>query len=175
MDDDLRAMTQIKAALDGLDEKAIARVLGWATRWAADAYGISIRAEPSTNEGGGRISIGDRGHARDGAIESINSLFADANPLHEADKVLVVGYWLQKIQGHETLDAQQVNQELKHLGHVVKNITRTFSALMDQKPQLAVSIRKSGSTQQARKRYKLTMEGLRKVEEMLGASYETEP
>ncbi len=168
MEEDLRAMTQIQQALAGLDEKALARVLTWATSWAADRYGISIRTEPSKNGSRGKGLDEDEPGQPDTELDNLAGLYEAARPASESEKVLVVSYWLQKIQGQETLDAQEVNNELKNLGHAIKNITRAFSALMDQKPQLAVQIRKSGSTQQARKRYKITNAGLRRVEDMLG-------
>ena len=174
MEEDLRAMTQIKQALAGLDEKALARVLTWAASWAADCYGISIRTEPSKNGSSSKgLDEGGR-NPPDTELDNIASLYEAARPASEAEKVLVVSYWLQKTQGQETLDAQEVNAELKNLGYAVKNITRAFSALMNQKPQLAVQIRKSGSTQQARKRYKITTAGLRKADEMLGRASEDE-
>ncbi len=175
MDEDLRAMVQIKEALSGLDERALARVLNWAATWAADVYGISIRTEGSkkATEGSQKETEGedqdeDTPAPRNKELDTIASLYDAARPSSEADKVLVVGYWLQKVQGQETLEAQDVNNELKNLGYAIKNITRAFSALMNQKPQLAVHVRKSGSTQQARKQYKITTAGLHKVDEMLG-------
>ena len=174
MEEDLRAMAQIKEALVGLDEKALARVLTWAASWAADCYGISIRTEPNGPASNGRHFVEDGRNTPDTEPDTIAGLYEMARPSSESEKVLVVGYWLQKMQGQETLDAQEVNTELKNLGYAVKNITRAFSGLMDQKPQLAVQVRKSGSTQQARKRYKITTAGLRKVDEMLGRKPEDE-
>jgi hypothetical protein len=42
-----------------------------------------------------------------------------------------------------------------------------LNSLIAKKPQLVIQTRKSGSSQQARKKYKLTNEGLNKVERML--------
>ena len=175
MDEDLRAMAQIRDALAGLDQKALARVLGWAARWAADAHGISIQVEASNQAASdGGVDEDESSGSEERDFDTIADLYDAARPALETDKVLVAGYWLHQFQGQETLDAQQVNTELKHLGHASKNITRAFGALIDQKPQLAVQIRKSGSTQQARKRYKITAAGLHKVEEMLGGRRATE-
>jgi predicted transcriptional regulator len=38
---------------------------------------------------------------------------------------------------------------------------------MGFKPQLAIQLKKSGNAKQARKKYKVTKEGIKKVEEML--------
>ena len=86
----------------------------------------------------------------------------------EAESVLVVCYWQQVLQGAETLEAQLVNTELKHMGRGVSNITRALGDLIDRKPHLVMQTYKSGAGRQARKKYKLTTAGIRKVEEMLG-------
>ena len=67
-------------------------------------------------------------------------------------------------------DDAQILPELKNLGHGVGNVTRAFSALITQRPQPVVQTRKSGSSKQARKRYKLTTVGINRVEEMVKES-----
>jgi hypothetical protein len=84
-----------------------------------------------------------------------------------SEKVLVTGFWFQEILGQTDLDAQQINGELKQLGHGILNITMAFGELMNRKPQLAIQTRKSGSSKQARKRYRLTREGLNRVKAMV--------
>jgi DNA-binding PadR family transcriptional regulator len=56
---------------------------------------------------------------------------------------------------------------MKHLGHGVKNITSALSSLMNEKPQRVVQLKKSGSTKQARKQYKVTEAGKNAVRRML--------
>ncbi|MGC2461193.1 MAG: hypothetical protein WA446_09525, partial [Steroidobacteraceae bacterium] len=75
-------------------------------------------------------------------------------------------YFLQKVKGKE-LDSFSINKELRHLGYGASNITSALNSLMARRPQLAIQTHKSGSTQQARKRFRLTNEGLRAVERML--------
>ena len=65
------------------------------------------------------------------------------------------------------LKEQEVNNELKDLGHEVSNITVAFTTLQNRKPHLARQVKKTGTSKQARKRYKLTIKGMRKVEQML--------
>jgi hypothetical protein len=86
------------------------------------------------------------------------------------DKALVVAYWLQVRGGAADIDAQTANTELKHLGHGISNVTRAFEGLKSQKPALMIQLRKEGSTQQARKRFKVTAEGRKSVERMLTAA-----
>jgi hypothetical protein len=86
---------------------------------------------------------------------------------------MVVTYWFQVVQGQTDVDSQKVNTELKQLGHGMKNITSAFSELIRERPQLVLQVRKAGSTRQARKRYRLTAEGIKKVKALMsGASNE---
>lgn len=95
---------------------------------------------------------------------------ADAvEPRTNADRALVAGYWLQQHEGNESFDSQSANKLLKDLGHGVANITAALSALKEQKPALVLQLKKSGSSQQARKKYKVTVAGVRAIEQMIGA------
>jgi hypothetical protein len=95
-------------------------------------------------------------------------LFSAADPQTNAQKALVAGYWLQVCQGAETFDGQSDNRELKQLGHGLPNITAAIDDLKGQKPALALQVGKSGTSKQARKTYKLTVAGIKSVEEMIG-------
>ena len=52
---------------------------------------------------------------------------------------------------------------LKNLGHGVGNITRAFDTLRASKPALTVQTRKEGSSKQARKKFRVTTEGHRRI------------
>jgi len=81
--------------------------------------------------------------------------------------VLVVAYWKQAIEGAESFEAFPVSKELKHMGHGVANITRALDVLIKSSPKLVLQVAKSGKSQQARKRYKVTREGIRRVQGMV--------
>ena len=97
---------------------------------------------------------------------SFAELFDAAGPQSEPDRALVAGYWLQVCQGAEGFDGFSANRELKHLGEGVSNITIAFDRLKNQKPALALQLKKSGKSQQARKTYKITVAGVRAAEAM---------
>ena len=80
---------------------------------------------------------------------------------------MVAAYHFLKHDGLEEVDSFRLNAALTHLGHRVGNITRALTSLIEEKPALVVQTRKEGKTKQARKKYKLTFEGVRKVERML--------
>ena len=79
----------------------------------------------------------------------------------------MASYWFQVIKGQENFTSQEVNSELKDLGHGSKNITDSYTSLMDRKPPAVRQVQKAGSTRQARKRYRLTEVGIRSAERML--------
>lgn len=163
--EEIKSMAKIEEALAKLDEEGRGRVL----RWAADRFGIALKTKAAEKAGGREtVSTSGNGEENGAEVEELADLFAVAKPKSEADKALVGGYWFQHIKGESDLEGQQVNKELKHLGHGVTNITRAFDSLKQRSPQLVVQTKKSGTTKQARKRYKLTTEGKKAVEAMLG-------
>lgn len=159
-DPELTAMTALADALNGLEDDARARVL----RWAADRFGVTL-GKPA--RGLNRDDTGEEGE-----WEDLASLFIAANPSTDAEKVLVGGYWFQVVEGFSDLEGGTINTELKHLGHGVSNITRAFDDLKSRKPALAIQTQKSGKSKQARKKYKITNEGIKHVKKMLSGANE---
>jgi hypothetical protein len=160
---ELDAMKSIADALAKLDAPAVRRVL----HWANDAFGS--RASVSfVSEKRGLDSLSSAGGS-DHKVKypTLADFFAAVSPNQDADKALVVGYWFQNIEGASDLDGFTLNKELKHLGHGISNITSALDTLMGRKPALVIQTKKSGASKQARKKYKLTLEGQRSVERMI--------
>lgn len=171
MDPEIEAMSAIANALSELDDQSRARVL----RWAADKFNVVVStSKPAisdkNNQGTKDVNeeIDAQEEESNNDFDSFAEFFATAAPSSEADKVLVAGYWFQKKQGHADLTSAFLNKELKHLGHSIAGINQKFDTLMSAKPQLAIQLKKSGSSKQARKKYKITQAGISKVEQMLG-------
>ena len=162
---ELTAMTEIAKALQPLDSEAVRRVL----IWAADRFNTTVSLGAA--ELAGKNSENDTNNSPNNdshdVFEDVADLFAAANPRNDPQKALLVAYWFQKLIGQPDFESATVNKELKHLGHGVSNITAALSSLMSRKPQLVIQTKKSGSSQQARKRYKLTNEGVKQVERMI--------
>lgn len=162
--DELGAMKIIAEALDSLDGDTRERVLQWAANRfmpsLENARVIGLHSPVNNNLIGTSNSAGSSKQFAD-----LPSLFEAANPSTEVEKALVVGYWCQEIEGSGDFGSQAINTELKHLGHAVSNITAAFTTLI--KGKYVLQIKKSGKSQQARKRYKLTLTGIKKIEEML--------
>lgn len=164
---ELTAMTEIAKALRPLDSESVRRVL----EWAADRFGASGKIAARQ-----RANNLQRVEANNGEIQAesiptafndIADLYSAAKPKGDPEKALVVAYWVQRLTGQADFDAATINKELKHLGHGVGNITSALGSLITRKPQLVIQTRKTGSSQQARKRYKLTNEGLKHVDRMI--------
>lgn len=160
-DDEISAMSQISAALAPLDDAARVRVL----HWAASRFGATSSSR--LLEGVKSPGNDKRQQADPQRYESFAELFEAARPSTEREKALVAAYWEQVCQEQVSFGSQRLNDSLKDLGHGIGNITDALSALKDERPGLALQLKKSGTSKQARKIYKLTQEGVRRVQEMI--------
>jgi hypothetical protein len=156
---EIEAMTKVAAALAEVDPDSARRIL----RWAGERFGGVSPAPPA----GGGSSAGPSSFAAAATDEDLGELFAQAAPTNGPERALVVAYWLQVVKGQDDLEGQMVNAELKNLGHGLPNITATMSLLMGQQPALVIQTRKIGSSQQGRKRYRVTTAGIGRVRQML--------
>ena len=81
--------------------------------------------------------------------------------------MLVAAYWVQEIQGRDSFGSLELNRLLKDLGRGVTGTAKVMSSLIERKPALVLQLRKSGSSQQARKVYRLTEAGKKTVDHMI--------
>lgn len=160
-DAELKVMQAMVEALEGIEEEARARVLSW----VAKRYGISMEAEGDASSPD--LTSKAANNVQDVQYASFSDLFDAASPTTENESVLVGAFWFQQMQGNADFSSQQINDELKNLGHAISNVTRTFDRLRETKPALALQIQKSGKSKQARKRYRLTAAGIKEVIRML--------
>lgn len=167
-DDEIEAMKKIAAALEPLDDAARLRAL----QWAASRYRAASRALELAAPAPGRVIEVVTGALGSAPYETFADLFEAARPSTERDKALVAAYWVQNCQGATNFVAQALNVELKDLGHGVGNITEALNQLRDEKPALVLQLKKGGTSKQARKTYKLTLEGTRRVQLMVRSEVE---
>jgi hypothetical protein len=161
--DEIEAMKKLAAALEPLDDAARARALQWAvSRYRTGRLPVVINTGAYPDMTGD----GDSG-AQLSPFETFAHLFEAANPKTESEKALIASYWAQVCENQASFAAQTLNTQLKDLGHRVGNITEALSALKADKPALILQLKKSGTSRQARKTYKLTQEGIRRVKTML--------
>jgi hypothetical protein len=156
---ELEAMAAVAAAAKGLPVEAIRRVLDWAGQTLLGEVRPAVRGLTTTRE---PVSSDEKPSA-----SSLPEFFSSANAASGPERALVVAYWYQVFEGQEDFDGKTINDALKDLGHGLPNVTTTMSLLIGQKPQPVIQTRKQGKAQQARKLYRLTAEGQRRVEEMV--------
>jgi hypothetical protein len=153
-DPELAAMETVAEALQVLEPTSQARVLAW----ARSRFG-----------GGGSTPETIRPESTS-AFPDFPALFDAASPTTDADRALTAAYWVQFVQNGGDFDAQVVNSMLKNMGHGISNITKALSRAQAARPALVLQVHKSGRLQQARKKYRLTTEGIRHVESLMGHS-----
>ncbi len=168
MDDkQINAMQAVVKALDELEQPDLRVVLGFiGMRYG----GIKAPAPPLGGIGGAPAANGANPGTE--TYPTFPDLFPAANPETEADKALVAGYWVQVGQQKGQFESFAANSALKDMGYTVSNITRALDALMAQDPKYVMQVKKTGTSRQARKTYKLTQAGLKRVAEMLQAPQE---
>ena len=163
MEPELRAMITVYEALQGLDNDAKVRVIGW----------VLSKFQLKTSEGflpvDGQDSGGPPGAQKKGLVDfgSVADIFAVANPKNTADKAIVVAAYLQISKGGADISGREINKELTQMGHGVQNITRAVEPLIRKKPQLLIQTRKEGKTKQAQKKYRVTNEGFAFVKSLV--------
>ena len=159
-DPEIRAISEVTKALGDLTDEQRRNVLLYVNA----RYGGQLprlRAQSPSSADADDASLSAEEYA------NLGDLFDATDPQTEADRVLVVAWWLQVVKGADSFEAFLVSKELKHLGHPVSNITRAFDSLIKQTPRLVLQVGKTGKAKQARKRYKVTREGIRRVRVML--------
>ncbi len=165
-DAELAAMGAVAKALEPLEEQARQRVIGW----AASRFGVSV---PATSKRSATDQ--QRANAEEmarGGFETFAELFAAVGPKTDKDKALVAAYWAQICQGQPNFPAQALNASLKDLGHGLSNVTVSLDGLKEEKPALILQLKKSGTSKQSRKTYKLTNEGAKRIRQMLDGNEE---
>lgn len=168
MSKELAAMVQVEQALVDLSEDERGRVLSW----AGSRFGVALAPPKSSSSNLPKTLPADEEESQQGEatnpgeIGSLAEFYDLASPSTDAEKVLVVGYWFQFREGAQELEALKINNQLKHLGHGVGNVSRALELHKCQKPALMIQKRKEGATKQARKKFVVTNEGKKYVEKM---------
>lgn len=170
-DAEIEAMGTVAEALGNLNEDERGRVV----RWAAERYGVVFakpRGKPDEvdedddDEDDANEHDGGTDVSRD--YEHFAELYDAADPSTDAERVLIAAYWTQFLQGKSPYGSLELNKVLKDLGHGVGTINKAMSTNIKKRPALILQVSRSGSSQQARKKYKLTDAGKKWVEARLG-------
>lgn len=166
----MEVFQRVYDALMSLEEEARGRVLtSVATMLGINTIGAKL---PTTSSKTEIMPVGENGVDENNEdsfeYDSFADLYAAVDPAANDEKALVAGYWLQICQGAKDFSGYSINKELTNLGYRLSNVTNALSSLINTKPQLALQLKKTGKSRQARKTYKLSKAGIDKVEEMIG-------
>jgi hypothetical protein len=167
------AIAAVHGALEPLEPEARVRVLTYIASLLGIASHISVKgpalgvdsADDDEEEEENKSDDGDGAGSR--AFGTFAELFDAANPHTQNDMALVASYWLQVSKVADSFTAQAASIELANLGHKLPNITKNLTYLKALKPAFVLQLKKSGTSQQARKTYKVSVAGVRRVEEMI--------
>lgn len=163
-DNEFRAMQIAYDALEPLEAEARERVFTYLESRLGRSGGRSVSPLLLSSAG---VQTSDENRDRDDKFEEFGELFDAFDPKSDVEKALIAAFWSSEREDEASFDSQSLNTMLKNLGHGVANITRALGGLADQKPALVIQTRKSGSTKQARKTYKITRSGMSRVRERL--------
>jgi hypothetical protein len=172
---ELDAIDAITGALESLDAEARQRTIAF----VLDRLGLTMTANGERMSGRERRANAaeepdEQGQEADEQFEDVAALYDAANPGPDTERAIVVAYWYQVISKQPDFGAQQINDSLKNLGHGITNITETLDRLKARKPNYVRQLQKSGSSKQARKRYRLTDAGVRAVRDMIAGKQHSE-
>ncbi len=160
---ELAVMTDVAVALGRLPSPAARqRVLSW----AAGAFSVPA------GQGHPLTPTPAPGMPHPETVGTLAELLDRAEPGNRQERILTVAYWLQVEQAQAEWTSQAVNDLLKDLGEGVPNITDALAGLAQRRPSLVRQLRKSGRTQQARKKYNLTEAGRQAVRDLIRAKEE---
>jgi len=168
---EFEAIKTVHDALEPLEDGARRRILAYISNlFGIDAQPVSSPAEATEGEDNGHtVSEDEATDVRSAkSFSSFADFYAKANAKTNGEKALLAGYWLQVRQGAANFTAAAANKELSHLGHRLPNITDAINRMKGRKPELILQLKKGGTSRQARKLYKVTVEGEKRVEEMVG-------
>jgi hypothetical protein len=173
---ELEAMRVLATALQPLGQDSRRMVLYWASEKFL-APDIRVLPQPKTPLSSPRPTpsqtavLGlDTEATAQWSLEnypSVGDLYHACTPSSDGEKALVISAWLQKNNESEGVDSYSVNSELKNLGYGIGNITRAFDYLIQAKPALMIQVRKSGTSKQARKSFRVTDQGMKRICEMV--------
>jgi hypothetical protein len=93
-------------------------------------------------------------------FRSIETLFLSSNVKTVPSKILLAAAYLQEKLNFEEISSFDINSRLKKMGYGVPNISSSLNSLLKKEPPLMILIGKAGDSKQAKRRFKVTEEGL---------------
>jgi hypothetical protein len=155
-DKEIRAMGEIANAISDLDENTRKRII----QWLISREGLTLSGQVLTEPRIAKI-FSNSTSIESSQDQSLSEFFYSVDLQNDMERAVAVAYYLQTVDGKEELSSQEINDELKHLGYPISNITKTLNKAMETTPRLMHQTRKEGNARQSRKKYKVTHEGMK--------------
>jgi hypothetical protein len=172
-DPEINAIEASYTAIKDLEEDAKVRVIKWIiSKFSLQAsFNAAVNPANKTKEATPQfVETLPKNNSALSSFTHLSELFSQAEPKTDVERALVVAAFMQEVQQQPELTSRLINDELKHMGYAASNITATISLLISKRPNLMIQTRKEGKSQQAQKKYRVTTEGLKFVNEMLNSA-----
>ncbi|HYE28967.1 MAG TPA: hypothetical protein VEA61_12150 [Allosphingosinicella sp.] len=158
LDPEMGAMLASRKLISALEPPAQRRVL----LWLADVFSVSapVAVANAPQPAPAVASAAPPEGGQEATPSSFSEILERTEPTNNADRVLAAAFWLQEVEGRESLDGRSINKLLKEHGIDVSNVTNAFTALIERRPRLAIQAGKKGKFE---KLYRLTTEGRKQV------------
>jgi len=195
-DPEISAMSQTFEALKGLRRDQIRRII----HWIKDRFGlVEYRIPVETAPAAAPVPIGEPGPAVEVVPEvvpeptvtegppaepaakipqkkdlidydTVLDLFAESNVKKVSSRILLMAAYLQERHNFKEITSYDINFRLKRIGHGIQNISSSINGILKRKPQLMIELKKEGASKQARRKFKVTHEGLKAARNLLKGS-----
>ncbi|MCP4215872.1 MAG: hypothetical protein GY765_14560 [bacterium] len=94
--------------------------------------------------------------------DKVVDLFADAVGAKKVSaKILLMAAYLQERLNQSEVTSYEVNSKLKRIGHRIPNITSSINGILKKNPALMIVVDKGGDKKQARRKFRVTEEGIK--------------
>jgi hypothetical protein len=139
-------------------------------------FGRTVRGPQPTVAGGREGSTVTVPNGAGNVHLEFSSLVEKWTPESNYEWALLAAYYVTKYGDGPDVTGQAMNSILKHHGKGIANITSAVDTLLAMDPALMLQTKKTGTSAQARKTYRVTTVGLKFVEDKLrtngGAAHE---
>ena len=160
---ELQAMSQVYEALKELDNGQRQRIINWVT----DRLKSPPEESPAGSHRRGASSLSSRkdkganGPKKIADFETVLDLFAASNVKKSTSKVLLMAAYLQERHNYKEIGSYDINFRLKRIGYRVTNISSLINGLLNRKPHLLVQVGTEEHQKRGRRKFQVTVEGLK--------------
>lgn len=93
--------------------------------------------------------------------DTVLELFSEADVKRVSSKILLMAAYLQEKLNIKEISSFDINSRLKRIRHGVTNISSAINGLLDHSPKLIDVIEQPGMEKAARRKFKVTEEGIK--------------